>query len=124
VEAELLAPGSLYYIIYTNDKPAGFSKIILDSSRPEIPEQHITKLERIYLTKEHYGNGLGQELFMFVKNVSISKGQKGMWLYVWFENDRAIRFYERQGFKIIGKYDFQISARHSNPNHRMYLEFA
>ena len=35
----------------------------------------------------------------------------------------TIRFYEKKGFIITGSYDFPITATHTNPNHRMFLEF-
>jgi len=46
-----------------------------------------------------------------------------MWLFVWTENHKAINFYKKAGFKIVGQHDFQISATHSNPNHQMLLTF-
>jgi ribosomal protein S18 acetylase RimI-like enzyme len=46
-----------------------------------------------------------------------------MWLYTWTGNERAVSFYLKAGFKIIGSHNFKISATHSNPNHRMLLEF-
>ena len=55
--------------------------------------------------------------------LSKKKQQKGIWLAVWVENKRAIKFYQKAGFKIVGKYDFQISKTHSNPNHIMYLKY-
>lgn len=78
-------------------------------------------MERIYLLKEFYGLQLGLELFQFNVNLSKSNGQKGMWLFVWKENKRAVNFYQKMGFKIIGEHDFRISPNHTNPNHQMLL---
>jgi len=46
-----------------------------------------------------------------------------MWLFVWIENIRAINFYLKTGFKIIGSHNFNITTTHSNPNHQMYIEY-
>lgn len=120
---QLENPNYLYYLIYYNNKISGFSKIELNASNSNISTKNITKLDRFYLLKTFYGQKLGLELFDF--NVALSKKnqQEGIWLAVWVENKRAIKFYQKAGFKIVGKYDFQISNTHSNPNHIMYLSF-
>ena len=80
-------------------------------------------MSRLYLLKAFYGLQLGKELFKF--NIEFSKQHKqdGVWLAVWIENQRAIEFYRKMGFKIVGNYDFRISATHTNPNHIMFLPF-
>ncbi|HKO79893.1 MAG TPA: GNAT family N-acetyltransferase [Chitinophagaceae bacterium] len=123
VKAELRNSKNNYHIIYYNKQPAGYSKIILNEPSPTIQLQNVTKLERLYLLKEFYGLKLGSELFSFNVHLSRNNNQAGMWLYVWKENDRAIRFYKKAGFEIIGSYDFKISATHSNPNHLMLLTY-
>lgn len=123
VKEELADTNNIYHFVYFNNQPAGYSKIILNSPHPNIELQNITKLERLYLLKDFYKQKAGLELFNF--NVAIAKSNKqaGMWLFVWKENERAISFYLKSGFEIIGSHDFQISATHSNPNHQMFLKF-
>ncbi|SDH35408.1 GNAT family N-acetyltransferase [Winogradskyella thalassocola] len=112
-----------YHLIYFNDKVAGFSKIELSTSNKDIDELDVTKLDRIYLLKEFYGQGLGSKLFDFNIELSKKQNQKGIWLAVWVENQRAISFYTKIGFQIAGKYDFKISETRSNPNHIMFLKY-
>ena len=68
-------------------------------------------------------NANGAELMKFNINLSIQNNQAGMWLYVWTGNKRAVKFYTKHGFKIIGHFDFKLTDSHSNPNHLMYLEY-
>ncbi len=112
-----------YHIIYVDNEVVGYSKIVLDAPNENIQEQHVTKLDRLYLLKAFYGQNLGRELLEFNIELSKIKLQKGVWLAVWVENFRAINFYEKMGFKIVGEYNFKISETHSNPNHIMYLEY-
>lgn len=119
--SELSDPKNIYHIIYHQNKTAGYSKIIFNSPHPNIETNEITKMERIYLLKEFYGLQLGLELFQFNVDLSKSEEQKGMWLFVWKENKRAVNFYQKMGFKIIGEHDFRISPNHTNPNHQMLL---
>lgn len=123
VTKELSNSNNIYHILYYNNTIAGYSKITLNTEHENINYNNVVKLDRIYFLKEFYGLSLSKVLFDF--NVEFSKNhyQKGMWLAVWVENIRAIRFYTKTGFEIIGAYDFKISTTHTNPNHVMYLEF-
>ncbi len=123
LQAELEDPDNIYHIQYYHKLPVGFSKIILNSPYEGSPGNAVTKLERIYLLKSYYGTNLGPALMDFLIHLMKKEKQTGVWLYVWKENNRAIRFYEKKGFTITGNYDFPISATHSNPNHRMLLKF-
>ena len=120
---ELADSKNIYHIIYYNEIPAGYSKIILNSPHENIPALHVTKLERLYLLKEFYELKLGLGLFKFNVELSKKNNQAGMWLFTWKQNVRAINFYLKNGFKIIGSYDFKLSETHSNPNHHMFLKY-
>lgn len=122
-EEELHDLNNVFHIIYFNQTAVGYSKIIFNTQQLNISTKNITKLERIYILEDYHGLKLGLELFKFNRNKSIKNNQNGMWLYVWTENHKAINFYKKAGFKIIGHYDFQITEKHSNPNHQMLLTY-
>ena len=56
-------------------------------------------------------------------NLSKQNNQAGMWLYVWKENHRALAFYKKKGFIIVGDGLFRLTDEHSNPNWQMYLQY-
>ncbi|MFL0352470.1 GNAT family N-acetyltransferase [Xanthomarina sp. GH4-25] len=120
-DSELKDSNNVYHILYFNQEPIGYSKIIYNYSQNNILFKNVTKLERLYVLEEFHHLKLGLELFNF--NVALSKNhhQSGMWLYTWIENHKAIHFYKKAGFNVIGCYDFKISETHSNPNHQMLL---
>lgn len=120
---ELSDPKNIYYFIYNNGSLAGFSKIVFNAPYKDSEKKNITKLDRLYLLKEYYDLKLGAELFQFNVDLSKKNDQAGMWLYVWKGNPRAVNFYKKKGFVIIGSYDFQLSPTHSNPNHQMLLTY-
>ena len=122
LKEELSDPKNIYHILYNDSEAIGYSKIILNYPFDNLI-QNITKLERIYLLKRFYHLKLGAALFQFNVDFIKAHAQMGMWLFVWKENERAINFYKRNGFVIIGSYDFPISETHSNPNHQMLLRF-
>jgi diamine N-acetyltransferase len=120
---ELNDPQNIYHIIYHNEKPAGYSKIIFNQAYENSPVQNITKLERIYVLEEFLNLKLGLALLQY--NIALAKQnqQTGLWLYVWKENTRAFNFYTKAGFIIIGSYNFKVSATHANPNHQLLLRW-
>tara|TARA_B100000809_G_C15068064_1_gene504921 strand:+ start:698 stop:1213 length:516 start_codon:yes stop_codon:yes gene_type:complete len=120
---ELTDSKSHYFLIYSTTKIAGYSKVIINSKNIHISDRNVTLMSRLYLLEEFYGLNLGKELFKFNMEFAKQNNQKGIWLAVWIENKRAINFYLKMGFKKVGKFDFEISETHSNPNHILYLEF-
>jgi len=120
---ELNLPTNHYRLAYWNEELVGFSKILFDAPNSKIAEQHVCKLERLYVLSAYHDQKLGYKLFE--ENVQLAKQhqQQGMWLYVWTENQRALRFYKKLGFNIISSTLFRLTETHSNPNYWMYLEF-
>lgn len=121
LEKELRDRDNIYYLLFQDDVAAGYSKIKFNTPFPAVVKPNITKLERIYFRKEFYGLELGQALFDFNLRLAKHHKQAGIWLFVWKENQRAVNFYKKNGFLIVGSHDFKISDQHSNPNHIMFL---
>ena len=58
-----------------------------------------TELYALYVRASYYGTGVGYALF------EQALGDRAAYLWVLAGNDRAIRFYERQGFRLDGTQD-------------------
>ncbi len=123
IKAELNDIDNIYYIINYKDKPVGFSKINLNAKHPNIVTGNVAKLDRIYLLKEFYGLKLGLELLNFNIELSRTNDQSGMWLYTWIGNVRAVNFYQKAGFTIIGSHKFYVTKTHYDESHQMFLKF-
>jgi len=120
---EISNPNFEYFLIYYNDKIAGFSKVIFNSVNENIKDKNATKMERLYLLEEFYGLNLGKILLDFNIKIAKENNQSGIWLYVWIENNRAISFYKKMGFIKVGEFDFVVSATRTNPDYLLYLAF-
>ncbi|MBT1710984.1 GNAT family N-acetyltransferase [Fulvivirgaceae bacterium PWU5] len=123
IKEELNDVNNIYYIIRYNDTPAGFSKIVLNAKHPTIAADNVAKLDRIYLLKEFYGLKLGLELLKFNIQLARDDNQSGMWLYTWTGNTRAIDFYLKAGFVIIGNHKYYVTKTHYDESHQMFLNF-
>jgi diamine N-acetyltransferase len=95
----------------------------LATPHPKVPLQPVTKLERLYLVKEFYGFQLWYDVLQQAIDLSEENGDKGMWLEVWKGNDRALRFYQKQGFETVGETAFVLTATHTNPAWVMLMEY-
>ncbi|MEP7255179.1 MAG: GNAT family N-acetyltransferase [Ferruginibacter sp.] len=122
ISEELADPDNIYHIIQYNGNTVGFSKIILNTRHPGIKAENVTKLDRIYLLKEFYGLKLGLELLNFNIGVARKNKQSGIWLYTWIGNNRAIDFYGKAGFTIMGSHKFYVTETYYNLNHLMFLD--
>ena len=123
IRKELSDTKNTYHILNFNENPVGFSKIILNAGHPGIEQKNVTKLDRIYLLKEFFDLKLGFELLKFNIELSKRNHQSGMWLYTWVGNTRAVNFYLKTGFTIIGSHDFKVTETHFNPNHHMFFNY-
>lgn len=108
-----------FNIIYFNDHLAGYSKLILNQPHPLTDISPIAKFERLYLLKDFYGLGLGEELLKHNIEIARAHQQKAFWLFVWTENEKGLKFYRKNNFESIGEHNFKISEDHSNPNYVM-----
>lgn len=123
IKAELANENNIYYLLLYKGQLAGFSKMVLNTSHPRIEHLNVTKLDRIYLLSEFYDKQLGRRLLQHNIDLSKQSGQCGMWLFTWQGNERAVNFYRRSGFEIIGNHRFKVSETHYNPHFQMMLRF-
>jgi ribosomal protein S18 acetylase RimI-like enzyme len=68
------------------------------------------ELNKLYILEWFCGIGIGYKLLEYAENMLREKGEKEMWLWVLVFNTRAIRFYERQGYKWIGNAFFEMET--------------
>lgn len=96
--AELNNPNSEFYFATLNDKVIGYLKINFGIAQTELQDPKAMEVERIYVLGEFQSKKVGQ--LLFEKALAIAKNKKVdfVWLGVWEENHRAIRFYTKNGF--------------------------
>lgn len=66
------------------------------------------ELGRIYLLPRYHGQGFGAALMAKLVERARDRGGDGLWLNAWEEATRALRFYARHGFEIVGRTFFAI----------------
>ena len=106
LESELLSPNSHFYFAIDGDKVAGYLKLNTNEAQTELQGNDALEIERIYVLKDYHGLKVGQLLYQYALDFATELNIKRIWLGVWEENKRAIRFYEKNGFSIFDKHLF------------------
>jgi ribosomal protein S18 acetylase RimI-like enzyme len=104
---ELNEINSEFYFAQT-ENIIGYLKINFNEAQTERHNEDSLEIERIYVLQEYYGQGAGQKLMDFAKSMAIERGIQRIWLGVWEENERAIRFYTKGGFTAFGRHIFKL----------------
>ena len=108
ITAELSDGRSIFLIAELDGKAAGYAKIIIDSTEEGIAAERPVELSRLYSHQEYLGRGIGQSLMDACFERARQENRDVMWLGVWEYNPRAQRFYEKNGFRVVGKHVFQL----------------
>ena len=108
LEAELRNKNSKFYFALQGDEVIGYLKINLGDAQSEKQDPNALEIERIYVLQQYHGTQVGA--LLYEQALAIAKARKApyMWLGVWEENPRAIRFYEKQGFVAFGEHIFKL----------------
>jgi len=106
LKTELENVNSEFYFAENNDEILGYLKLNFKDAQTEKLEENHFEIERIYVLKAFLGQKIGQILFDKAIEIGREKNLEYVWLGVWEENHRAIRFYEKNGFEIFGKHNF------------------
>ena len=106
--SELNDKGSEFYFAMLGDKVVGFLKLNSGQSQTELKDDKALEIERIYVLKEFHGKMVGQVLYDKALQVARKKNADYMWLGIWENNPRAIRFYRKNGFVEFDKHIFRL----------------
>lgn len=106
LKSELTDPNTLFYFAEEKGQAIGYLKINTGSAQSEMKDENTLEIERIYVRKEHQGKKVGQLLFEKAIAVANKKNVESVWLGVWEENLKAMRFYQKNGFKAFDKHIF------------------
>ncbi|WP_417871692.1 GNAT family N-acetyltransferase [Winogradskyella sp.] len=105
---ELSDPNAEFYFAELDGETIGYLKVNVGQSQTEIKDHNALEIERIYVLKEFHGKKVGQMLYNKAIALAKEKNVDYVWLGVWEENPRAIRFYEKNGFKAFDKHVFKL----------------
>ena len=105
---ELQDPGNVYLIAEADGVPAGFAMLGEPKSESCNAFESPIELFRFYVDEKWHGQGIAQQMMDAVDDVARSLGGRTLCLGVWEHNPRAIRFYEKTGFRDAGSQEYML----------------
>ena len=104
-------PKNIFYIIYVDDLPVGYAKLILNAIHESVVSQNNCSLERIYILNEFIPLKIGQQFLTFIEEKVKELQLDTIWLSVYIKNNRAIRFYQKNEFINVGELNFIVNGK-------------
>lgn len=110
VRNELNNSESEFYFAQFNEKVIGYLKINYGEAQTEHKVNNAMEIERIYVCKAFQGMKIGGLLYQ--KAIETAKRLKtdNVWLGVWENNPKAIKFYSKLGFEVFDKHVFVLGT--------------
>jgi ribosomal protein S18 acetylase RimI-like enzyme len=103
---EIREPETEIYILTEDEKIKGYVKSGRQNNLEILKDYSHMEIERIYVDNSDQRNGFGKTMLDFIIQKAKEKNSQFLWLGVWQKNEKAIAFYSKNGFKIIGTTTF------------------
>jgi ribosomal protein S18 acetylase RimI-like enzyme len=98
-------------------------KINFGNAQTDLKDPEGMEIERIYTLNEYFGKNVGKILMDKAFESARKKNAKYVWLGVWENNPRAIRFYEKNGFVPFSNHSFKF-GNHTHTDILMKLDLS
>ena len=110
---ELADPGNNFFLAMFENEPVGFLKTRPENSLPMFAGEKAFEVERVYLTKQATGKGIGRALMEFSIQKAEDLGKDLVWLKAMDKSSDAIAFYKKLGFRVCGteRLDFPVMKK-------------
>ncbi len=106
LQIELQHPNIHYFFAKQEDEIIGYLKLNENEAQTETKFPEALEIERIYISPQKQGNGYGAVLLLKAIEVARNRKRSHIWLGVWDQNEKAIGFYEKNGFYKDGIHPF------------------
>jgi ribosomal protein S18 acetylase RimI-like enzyme len=108
---ELADPAATYLLAELDGRLVGFAYVVADRPPRGIRMDAPVELVRFYVVRDWHGRGVAQRLMDACVAEARRRGGRTLWLAVWQENPRAIAFYRKAGFRLVGTTSFRLGSQ-------------
>ena len=106
ISSEINNPDSAFYIAIFENETVGYLKINFGNAQTEKQKENTLEIHRIYVLETFHGKKVGQLLLDEAIKIAQETDIDSIWLGVWEENYKALRFYTKNGFVEFDKHIF------------------
>ena len=115
-EGYVADPQRELYLAEVDGEAVGYTMLVFGEPHDSDVAAAITvrptvELSKVYVLPEHHGAGVSSALMEASIEAAIAREAAGVWLGVNQENARANRFYEKNGFALVGTKKFLVGDR-------------
>jgi diamine N-acetyltransferase len=103
-------PNAIMFVAEIADQICGYVLVLRLSPHPQIEDAAPAELRKLYVAPAHHGRGIADELVRQALTSLERDCRAAVWLSVFSENPRAIAFYKKWGFRIVGTQLFLVGA--------------
>ncbi|HEY4320607.1 MAG TPA: GNAT family N-acetyltransferase [Gemmatimonadales bacterium] len=109
VRSDLNADNLITLLASVDDELVGYGQLRLHVVTPLwVPGRHPVELHRFYVDAAWHGRHVAAHLLEHCVSAAAATGSTSLWLGVWQQNARAIRFYRKHGFHAVGRQEFML----------------
>ena len=110
IKTQLSDPASVFLLAYENEKVVGYLMLRRRKTPKAVSGANPVEPVRFYVEEKDFGNGYGSALMDACPQEAKKDRHRTIWLGVWEKNQRAIRFYKKWGFTIVGSKEFVLGS--------------
>lgn len=111
IQAEQIAdPASVFLLAHVGDELAGYARLRSGAAPEQIAGEQPVEIVRFYADAPWIGAGVGAALMRESLAEALARKRDVIWLDVWERNPRAIAFYSKWGFTVVGEQSFALGA--------------
>jgi ribosomal protein S18 acetylase RimI-like enzyme len=88
----------------------GYAMVKLGAPDAEVDAKNPIEIVRFYVDSQYHGRGVASALMRTCIEQAREWSCDQLWLGVWDKNARAIAFYKKSGFRIVGSQAFQLGT--------------
>jgi ribosomal protein S18 acetylase RimI-like enzyme len=106
LQTELADENTAILVATENDEIMGYTKLDWGAMPGSTSKAKALEIARLYAVTAHIGKGIGKFLIEQCFAYAKKGGAQYIWLGVWQQNTKAIRFYKQFGFEVAGTHTF------------------
>jgi len=92
----------------TDEAVMGVAQLVLGTTEPCLTLPKPVELQRLYVDDAYHGTGVAKGLVDGVGELARKEGFESLWLGVWEDNVRGMKFYGKMGFETKGEHTFLV----------------
>lgn len=107
---ELGDAATITIVVEHANRLIAYAQLVANKTHPSVIGRRPVELKRLYVEKAFHGTAVAPQLLRASEERAVAEGADVVWLGVWERNPRAIRFYQKNGFREVGEHTFAVGS--------------